>query len=84
MISIFINYICENEFQAGYINIGDKAYLLEPVHDHQPNKYGQHLHLIYERKNVMKKRSCGSSNDWKNAWKENLKYHAKKNIHKGE
>ncbi|KAL3280841.1 hypothetical protein HHI36_004070 [Cryptolaemus montrouzieri] len=60
---------------AGYITVRDQSYFIEPLHEHQANKLGQHLHVIYKRdiKNLYEQdERCGLSRKWENDWKKIL------------
>ncbi|XP_044757842.1 A disintegrin and metalloproteinase with thrombospondin motifs 12-like [Coccinella septempunctata] len=66
---------------AGFMTIGDKMLFIEPLKDHRANKYGHHLHLVYEEEDKIRgKKKCGTTNDWKRSWKENLKRRALRNF----
>lgn len=61
---------------AGYVLVNNKRYFIEPLEEHQANRLGQHLHIVYERDAKSKRKGtdamCGSKKhsweqDWKNA-----------------
>ncbi|XP_044750443.1 A disintegrin and metalloproteinase with thrombospondin motifs 12-like [Coccinella septempunctata] len=61
---------------AGYISIDNQKYFIEPLHEHQANKLGQHLHMIYKRdiQNPYEHDDrCGLSRNWETEWKKTLK-----------
>lgn len=63
-------------FQAGYVSFDNKRYFIEPVEDHEPNEFGQHLHVVYEKNpNLQQKTTyCGTNDEkWENIWKKRFK-----------
>ncbi|KAK9869843.1 hypothetical protein WA026_003569 [Henosepilachna vigintioctopunctata] len=61
---------------TGYIVVDGQRYFIEPLHGHQANKIGQHLHIIYKRdiKNPYEhEERCGVNKRWEKDWKKILK-----------
>lgn len=51
-----------------------KNYLIEPLHDHGPNKKGHHMHIIHKRgigtDAEEGTKFCGTKDDWVKDWKK--------------
>ncbi|XP_046591937.1 A disintegrin and metalloproteinase with thrombospondin motifs 7-like [Neodiprion lecontei] len=65
---------------AGYLHTDQGRYFIEPVSQAVPDREGQHVHMVYQRKaphetlhqTERSKRNCGTSDDWETAWAEQL------------
>ncbi|KAK9754578.1 Thrombospondin type 1 domain [Popillia japonica] len=59
---------------AGHIRMNGKNYLIEPLHDHGPNKKGHHMHIIHKRgigtDAEEGTKFCGTKDDWVKDWKK--------------
>lgn len=62
-------------FQVGYITIDNVRYFIEPVDEHQANEQGHHLHIVYEANpdSTSARRSCGTSDNWEEIWKDRFR-----------
>uniref|UniRef100_T1HAS7 Peptidase M12B domain-containing protein n=1 Tax=Rhodnius prolixus TaxID=13249 RepID=T1HAS7_RHOPR len=61
---------------TGTLRIQNNSYFLEPFSEEQPEKTGEHLHVIYKRSLLHDEKHCESRHDWWNAWAEEM-YFAK-------
>lgn len=62
-------------FQAGYIMLNGKTYFIEPVAGHIPNDNNQHLHVVYQKRDIVLKggTQCGTNEKWTDAWEKSLR-----------
>lgn len=58
------------------MTIDDVVYFIEPVDEHQANDQGHHLHIVYKPHPIseqIKRRKCGTPDNWEDAWKERFR-----------